>query len=58
MATLDDLARLAEATGGTVLQEVRPGYHCFYLCDLDVTYRYAAAAARTARASAQEGHAA
>lgn len=57
MATLDDLARLAEATGGTVLQEVRPGYHCFYLCDLDVTYRYAAAAVRTARAT-QEGHAA
>ncbi len=56
VATLDDLARLAETTGGPVLQEVRPGYHCFYLCDVDITYRYHAAGPRPAPAQRPEGH--
>lgn len=44
VASLDDLGRIAAKLGGVVLQEVRPGYHAYFVHDLELTYRYEAVA--------------
>ncbi|MGE3075394.1 MAG: signal peptidase I [Dehalococcoidia bacterium] len=44
VASLDDLGRIAAKLGAVVLQEVRPGYHAFFVHDMEVTYRYEALA--------------
>ena len=35
-------ARIAARLGAVVLQEARPGYHAFFVNDLEVTYRFEA----------------
>ena len=42
VASLDDLGRIAARLGAVVLQEARPGYHAFFVNDLEVTYRFEA----------------
>lgn len=42
VASLEDLGRIAARIGGVVLQEARPGYHAFFVHDMDITYRYEA----------------
>lgn len=42
VASLEDLGRIAARIGGVVLQEARPGYHAFYVHDMEITYRYEA----------------
>lgn len=44
VASLDDLGRIASKLGAVVLQEVRPGYHAYFVHDLELTYRYEALA--------------
>ncbi len=44
VASLDDLGRIAAKLGAVVLQEVRPGYHAFFVHDMELTYRYEALA--------------
>ena len=45
VASIDDLGRIADRIGGIILQEARPGYHAFFVRDLDVTYRFQAVGA-------------
>ncbi len=42
VASLEDLGRIASRLGAVVLQEARPGYHAFFVNDLEVTYRFEA----------------
>lgn len=42
VASLEDLGRIAARIGGVVLQEARPGYHAFFVHDMEITYRYEA----------------
>lgn len=42
VASLDDLGRIAAKLGAVVLQEARPGYHAFFVHDMELTYRYEA----------------
>ena len=42
VASLDDLGRIASKLGVVVLQEARPGYHAYFVHDMDLTYRYEA----------------
>ena len=42
VASLEDLGRIASKLGAVVLQEARPGYHAFFVHDMDLTYRYEA----------------
>jgi hypothetical protein len=42
VASLEDLGRIAAKLGAVVLQEARPGYHAFFVHDMDLTYRYEA----------------
>ncbi|MGE0599723.1 MAG: signal peptidase I [Dehalococcoidia bacterium] len=44
VASLDDLGRIAAKLGAVVLQEARPGYHAFFVHDMELTYRYEALA--------------
>ncbi|MFN8617120.1 MAG: signal peptidase I [Dehalococcoidia bacterium] len=45
VASLEDLGRIAARIGGVVLQEARPGYHAFFVHDMEITYRYEAVTA-------------
>lgn len=49
VASVDDLARLAERDNGVVLQEVRPGYHAFFVRQGSVVYRFIAEGSRAPR---------
>ena len=42
VSSLDDLARISELNGSVVLQEVRPGFHAYFVYDGDLVYRYQA----------------
>jgi hypothetical protein len=42
VASLEDLGRIAARIGGVVLQEARPGYHAFFVHDMEITYRFEA----------------
>ncbi len=48
VASLEDLGRIAARIGGVVLQEARPGYHAFFVHDMEITYRYEAVGNRPA----------
>jgi hypothetical protein len=54
VVSVDDLGRMAERFGSVILQEARPGYHCYFVHDGDITYRYQAAG-RPAEAKAARG---
>ena len=45
VASLEDLGRIAARIGGVVLQEARPGYHAFFVHDMEITYRFEAVTA-------------
>lgn len=51
VASLEDLGRIAARIGGVVLQEARPGYHAFFVHDMEITYRYEAVAGQPASAT-------
>ncbi|MCL4232767.1 MAG: signal peptidase I [Dehalococcoidia bacterium] len=40
VASVDDLARVAEREGSVILQEMRPGYHCYFVQAGSVVYRF------------------
>jgi len=46
VASLEDLGRIAARIGGVILQEARPGYHAFFVHDMEITYRYEAIGAQ------------
>jgi signal peptidase I len=54
VVSLDDLGRIAERTGGIVLQEARPGFHAFFVRDHAVTYRFQAVGSN-AKGDSQRG---
>lgn len=55
VASLEDLGRIAERAGAVVLQEARPGYHAFFVHDIEMTYRFEAVGRRESRASSAGG---
>jgi len=42
VASVEDLGRIAAKLGAVILQEARPGYHAFFVHDMEITYRYEA----------------
>lgn len=60
VATVDDLAKIAQKEGCVILQEARPGYHAYFIHLGDITYRHQALGQPKgeARASARPGNAA
>ena len=42
VASVDDLAKVAERESAVLLQEIRPGYHCYFVQAGPVVYRYQA----------------
>ena len=60
VATVDDLAKIAQKEGCVILQEARPGYHAYFVHLGDITYRHQALGQPKgeARASARPGNAA
>jgi hypothetical protein len=42
VASVEDLGRIAARIGAVILQEARPGYHAFFVHDMELTYRYEA----------------
>lgn len=42
VASVDDLARVAERESAVLLQEIRPGYHCYFVQAGTVVYRFQA----------------
>ncbi|MEO8541773.1 MAG: signal peptidase I [bacterium] len=42
VASLEDLGRISSRLGGIILQEARPGYHAFFVHDMEITYRFEA----------------
>lgn len=42
VASVDDLARVAEREGSVILQELRPGFHCYFVQAGTVVYRFQA----------------
>ena len=54
VASLEDLGRIAARLGAVVLQEARPGYHAFFVHDMDITYRYEAIGKSRSGAAAEQ----
>lgn len=54
VASLEDLGRIAARLGAVVLQEARPGYHAFFVHDMDITYRFEAVGKSRSTAAADE----
>jgi signal peptidase I len=55
VASVEDLGRMAERFGSVILQEARPGYHCYFVQDGDITYRYQALGKAGDEAKAERG---
>jgi signal peptidase I len=55
VASVEDLGRMAERFGSVILQEARPGYHCYFVQDGDITYRYQALGTRGGDTNAERG---